>query len=341
MSEMWINFKELRERLSVTEILASYNVTVKIKGDQAQGFCPLPAHPKHDGKKKSPSFSVNLKRGIFQCFSCRTSGNVLDLVCLLEGMNPKVPGDIRRAAILLEGRYASADPARPPKKPVPPPPEQKAPIGEQKVVVNAPLDFELKHLDPDHPYLFGRGFSPEMIEHFGLGFCDKGLMKGRIAIPLHDAGDNLIGYAGRLVNDAMISDENPKYRFPGTRERKGSAYEFHKSEFLYNGSGIKTPVKELVIVEGFPSTWWLWQHGHTAVVGLMGNSCSETQAKLIVNMTAPDGLVTILTDGDDAGVQCAHSIFFDVAPHRTVRWAKLHSDQPTDLTPKELNDLLR
>lgn len=203
MSEKWINFKELRDRLNVAEILASYNVQVKVKGDQAQGFCPLPMHRKHEGRRKSPSFSVNLKRGIFQCFSCHTSGNCLDLVCLLEGMDPKAPADIRKTALLLEERYPAADvpraSAKTPAKLRPQIGKNQTPTDGQKVIANAPLDFELKHLDQDHPYLLDRGFTPETIEHFGLGFCAKGLMKDRIVIPLHDSGGNLIGYAQRSI----------------------------------------------------------------------------------------------------------------------------------------------
>jgi DNA primase len=59
-------------------------------------------------------------------------------------------------------------PAREPKKNLP-------------VIVNSPLDFELKHLDPVHPYLPGRGFTPETIAHFGLGFCSKGSLNDRIS----------------------------------------------------------------------------------------------------------------------------------------------------------------
>src|SRR5947209_7887982 len=101
----WINFKELRDRVNFSDVLASCNVKVKVKGDQAHGFCPLPTHPKHEGKRRSPSFSVNLKRGIWQCFSCRASGNVIDLVCRLQGMDPNQPGDIRKAAVLLNEKF--------------------------------------------------------------------------------------------------------------------------------------------------------------------------------------------------------------------------------------------
>jgi DNA primase len=70
------------------------------------------------------------------------------------------------------------------------------PERELPVVINAPLDFELKGLDAEHPYLLNRGFTPETMEHFGLGFCSRGLLKGRLAIPLQDHCGQIIGYAG-------------------------------------------------------------------------------------------------------------------------------------------------
>ena len=45
-----------------------------------------------------------------------------------------------------------------------------------------PLVFDLKGLDAKHPYLLKRGFTPETIERFGLGFCSRGLLKDRVAI---------------------------------------------------------------------------------------------------------------------------------------------------------------
>jgi DNA primase len=136
------------------------------------------------------------------------------------------------------------------------------------VVVNAPLDFELKHLDATHPYLAARRLSAETIAHFGLGFCGRGMMSGRIAIPVHDRHSQLVGYAGRLVDDSAIRDDNPKYRFPSARERDGKRFEFHKSLLLYNEHRLLGPVSDLLVVEGFASVWWLWQHGCSDVVAL-------------------------------------------------------------------------
>jgi len=45
--------------------------------------------------------------------------------------------------------------------------------------VNVALDFELRELNREHPYLINRGFTRETIEHFGLGFCSRGLLKNQ------------------------------------------------------------------------------------------------------------------------------------------------------------------
>ena len=146
------------------------------------------------------------------------------------------------------------------------------------MIVNARLDFELKNLDYSHPYLKSRGFSDAVIKAFGLGYCSRGLMKGRIAIPLHDGTGMLIGYAGRIVDDSAINENTPRYLYPGSRERGGTRYEFHKSEFLYNGYRMKD-VADLVVVESFTAVWWLAQACIENVVALMGASCSAMQAK--------------------------------------------------------------
>jgi hypothetical protein len=45
------------------------------------------------------------------------------------------------------------------------------------IVVNAPLDFELKGLDADHQYLRNRGFTSETIRYFGLGYSTSAGLK--------------------------------------------------------------------------------------------------------------------------------------------------------------------
>lgn len=152
-----------------------------------------------------------------------------------------------------------------------------------------------------------------------------------------------MGYAGRVVDDAVITEDNPRYRLPGERERDGKIFEFRKTLFLYNGFRFKSQVYDLIVVEGFTGVWWLHQNRLPHVVGLMGVDCSERQAELIVSLVRPDGRVWLMPDGNqkgnhnEAGKRCAQSLLMQVSPYRFTRWAKLEENiQPTDLSAEQL-----
>ncbi len=336
----WIDFKALRAALDFEQVLRHYKVEVKRKGDQHLGFCPL---PNHKGERNSPSFSANLKRGIFQCFGmCGAKGNVLEFAAYMENVSPDDGPAFRALAAELQKRFcpelgnATSKRANPEPKAV-----EKAAEAELPRIINAPLDFDLKGLDSKHPYLLSRDFTQETIDHFGLGFCSRGYHKDRVAIPLHDHDSKLIGYAGRVVDDSKITEDNPRYLLPGERTRNGTVFEFRKTLFLYNGFRINGPLDRLFVVESFTATWWLIQNSIPNVVGTMGADCSDKQGELIVSLVKPDGQVWALTDGDPAGERCAANIMTRVAPHRLVRWVKLdEGKQPTDLSERELKQRL-
>jgi DNA primase len=331
----WIDFKELRAKITFEQVLRHYGVEVKRTGNQHHGFCPL---PNHNGKKNSPSFSANFEKGIFQCFGCGAKGNLLEFAAMMEKVDPKDGTAFRKVAGKLQKQFCpELGGTQETNKPAAKKPEKAEPKNELPAIINEPLDFELKGLDAEHPYLKSRGFAPETIKHFGLGFCSRGLLKDRVAIPLHDHGGNLVGYAGRVVDDASISEDNPRYRFPGKRERDGKHFEFRKTLFLYNGFRIKAPVDDLIVVEGFTSVWWLNQNHISDVVGTMGADCSEKQSELIVALVRPTGRVWIVPDGDKAGERFAESLLRQVSPHRFLRQLKLvENRQLTDLSAEQL-----
>lgn len=347
-----IDFAELRSRLSFANVLVHYRVQGKEKGkDQWQGYCPLPSHVhKGDGgKPRSPSFSVNTTRGIYNCFGCGGKGNVLEFVTRMEGFDPENGDELRKGALRAEeifvGNVDKPQQELSTAKVLTPAPSE-APAEKEDalpVAVNAPLDFVLQGLDATHSYLGDRGFSVETIAMFGLGYCNRGLMKGRIAIPLHNTLGELIGYAGRIIDDALIDDDNPKYRFPGERVRDGTRHVFRKSAFLYNGCAIERPSLtqrnvDVVIVEGFPSVWWLTQHGITNVVATMGSSISDEQVEILVALLEDDARIWIVPDGDAAGERLATEALKRLAFHFFVRLMELpKGTQPTDLDEDQID----
>jgi DNA primase len=335
MKKDWIDFKALRAQLDFEQVLLHYGVEVKRKGNQHHGFCPL---PNHNGKKNSPSFSAQLEKGIFQCFGCGAKGNVLDFAALMEKTDPKDGAALHTVAAELQKRFCpqlgDAPQAQEAKKATEKPAKSEKDL---PTVVNAPLDFELKGLDAKHPYLLNRGFSQDTIDQFGLGFCSRGYLKDRVAIPLHDHEAKLVGYAGRVVDDSTITEDNPRYRFPGERKRDGAIFEFRKTLFLYNGFRFKTPADDLIVVEGFTGVWWLVQNGLPSVVATMGADCSPKQAELIVALVMPNGRVWIVPDGDKAGERHAQTLMSLISPHRFIRWVKMADNkQPTDMPMEQL-----
>lgn len=332
----WVNFKELRSKLKFEDVLRHYKVSVKRKGEQHQGPCPLPGHT---GSKSAPVFSANLTRGIFQCFGCKAKGNILEFAALMEGVGLDDKDGFRKVAVALQQRFfpegASAGKREAPTMTAPVTPETLP------VVVNQPLDFALKDLDAEHPWFSDCGMSAETVRYFGLGYCSRGLLADRIAIPLHDAQGRLIGYAGRTMDETWMSDENPLYLFPSKREREGRVLDFQKAAFLYNGHRIKAPCDDLVVVSAFHSAWWLHQCGFSSVVALMGHECTPEQSRLLASLVTPSGRLWLMPDGGKEGECVADQMLHELSPHRFVRWVKLEEGiEPIDLDSERLKQRL-
>ena len=62
----------------------------------------------------------------------------------------------------------------------------------------------LKPLDLDHEHeaITSLGLEPETIADFGAGVCSKGMMRGRLAFPLHNVMGELVAYTGFKLDKA-------------------------------------------------------------------------------------------------------------------------------------------
>jgi DNA primase len=271
-----------------------------------------------------------LERGIFNCFGCGSKGNVLEFAALMSGVDANDGQALRKVAVELQtslcpGGASTRTKTKAAVSPAPP------------ASVNAPLDFALKDLEASHPWLVEAGLNRSTIAHFGIGHCSRGMLKGQIAIPLHNGKGQLVGYAGQAIA-GPASD----YSFPANRERQGVAMEFQKSLLLYNSHRIKGPCDDLIVVEWFPSVWWLHQHGYSNVVGLMGVECSEAQAEQISALAKPGGHVWLVPGGNADSRRLAETAITMLACKRFVRWVNIGDvRQPSDLPTAAINSLFR
>ena len=171
--------------------------------------------------------------------------------------------------------------------------------------------------------------------------ADRGSLKGRLAIPLHDISGRLVGYAGRILDDDEIRDDNPKYLFPERRERNGAVHEFRKADLVYNRSRIKGPVEELIVVSGFTAVWWLHQSGFPNAVALLGNQCSERQAAIITGLLTSGGRVWIVPGNTPTTAQ-AEEVLAVLAAKCSCRWVREFLDVGiVGLSPEDLGSVLK
>jgi DNA primase len=213
-----------------------------------------------------------------------------------------------------------------------PPPKQPAQAPE-KNTPNQPLKFRLEKLEREHPYLSERGLTLETIISFGVGYCGKGMMAGRIAIPIHNEEGNVVAYAGRWPGEPP--GDTPKYKLPPG---------FRKSLELFNiDRALKEPSDmPLVIVEGFFDCMNLHRHGCRRVVALMGSTLSAAQEELLRKHTDSKSEVIVMLDEDEAGQAGRDDIAVRLAKFVFV---KVHTfekpdTQPDNLTAEEVQQLL-
>jgi hypothetical protein len=82
------------------------------------------------------------------------------------------------------------------------------------------------------------GVSPETATAFGAGYAPKGIMRGRLAIPIHDRAGKLLAYCGRAVKN-----ESPVLSFPNGFDPAGVIFNSHR---LVTGELyiVRDPVRE-------------------------------------------------------------------------------------------------
>ena len=305
----------LDELIARTDIvdLVSESVRLSKKGNSYWGCCPFHS-------EKTPSFHVLPDRQIYKCFGCGKGGGSINYVMELENLSfqeavavlakraglemPQLDGSSpgtrqRRERILELNRQAARAFHR----------WLSAPEGRQG------LD-----------YLGNRGLSPRTLTRFGLGFApdswdaliremaqqgydkrdllDAGLavsskdgriydrFRNRVMFPIIDIRGNVIGFGGRVMDDAT-----PKYlNSPDTLV-------YNKSRNVFALNIAKTSkAGRVILTEGYMDTISLHQAGFDSAVASLGTALTEEHGQLLARYFKE---AVIAYDGDGAGVAAA------------------------------------
>lgn len=315
---------EIVDAARVEEVVGEY-VNLKKRGANLTGLCPF-------HQEKSPSFSVSPSKGIYKCFGCGKAGNAVNFIMEVEQLN------YIDALKHLAERYRIDWPQQDisPEQLF----EERLRNGERESlqIVNnfAERYFADLLINDDEgktvglSYFEERGFRPETIEKFKLGFAKDswdhltnaaqfggynfdllklgGLIKendngkiydayrNRVIFPIHSISGKPIAFAGRyLIKDP----KSPKYvNSPETPL-------YHKSSELYGLYFAKQAIAKnalVYLVEGYTDVISLHQAGIENVVASSGTSLTEGQIKLIKRFTDN---VCVLYDGDAAGIKAS------------------------------------
>ena len=331
---------------AATDIIAviSEHTEVKRSGRQWMARCPLHG-------ERTPSMSVSAEKGVYYCFGCQRSGDVITFVQEIEGLDfaGAVETLAGRAGIQL--RYTSRD--------------EGATRSRQKRLLEAVAkarDFYHQRLldgrcaGPARNYLRSRGYDGDLVRRWklgwapdgwdrlarylglsdedlrdsGLGFVNRGerqqdFFRARVLFPIADERGDVVGFGGRVMPGA----DGPKYL-----NTSADAKTYDKSRVLYGlHEHRRQIVKEAqaVVCEGYTDVIGCAEAGIELAVATCGTALTEEHVRLLKRFSA-DRLV-LAFDADAAGAAAAGRVY---AWERKFELEVLVADLPAGRDPGDL-----
>jgi DNA primase len=311
--------EKVREAVDIVDLVNHYT-DLRRNGSQYMGRCPF-----HEDN--SPSFSVNPHDKVYHCFGCGVGGDVFKFVQEKEGLDFAASIEYLADQFNVEIEYEELDPRALER--------QKERERLFELLERATKFYERTLADSDEArpareYLAGRGFSPEVLAKFRVGYSpkawdklfvpalrqgfteqelmDAGLIqhnrernqifdrfRGRIMFPLSDKKGVVRGFGARGMRDS----DKPKY----LNSADGPAY--HKGSQIFAIDHARRPAaskKRVIAVEGYADVLALHDAGFEESVAVMGTAMTEQQAAELARM-APR--VYLALDADEPGRRAA------------------------------------
>lgn len=205
MPRNFVDFAELKEQVSIEEVVDMLELRLKPSGNQLRGGCPV-CDP--DGR----SLVVTPAKGVYYCFANKKGG---DLIALAAHV---LDTSVKEAAIQIAEQYGvtgtSRDSTGNGTSSSHEPQETRGKGGDRTL---QPLGY----LESDHDAVLAVGFDPKDAEVIGIGYAPKGIMRGYVAIPIRLPDGKLLGYIGvheaKLPPGFHLNDDDNVVRFPKKR----------------------------------------------------------------------------------------------------------------------------
>src|SRR5262245_10415779 len=317
---------EIRARLPVSQVVGR-KVALKRAGREFKGLSPFKS-------EKTPSFTVNDRKGFYHCFSTGEHGDIFTFLMKTEGLD--FPEAVERLAQEAGVPMPKAGPRDA---------EAEDQRGRLYQLLAASIVFFEKQLAGPQGaearrYLAKRGLDAEGIARFRLGYApgSKSALKEHLALAGFTAAE--MAASGMLIagDDIPVSYDRFRHRimFP-ISDMKGRIIAFggraldpeapakylnspetplfHKGANLYNAYNARGPAHDkgqIVVVEGYVDVIALAQAGFAETVAPLGTALTEDQLRLLWRM-APEPVLCF--DGDAAGRRAAFRAVEIVLPH--------------------------
>lgn len=300
----------IREQADIVDIISDY-LSLKQRGKNFLAVCPF--HDDH-----SPSLVVSRERQMFNCFTCRTGGNVFTFIMKYENVSfveaVKIVAD-KIGYNLNISDYTDYTTAN----------------KEDYDIMEFAKKFYLNNIFTEkgiaaRKYLQDRGIDESIIREFNIGLSldgkdtlykllnnkkynsdkivDLGLINkvgldiydtfsNRIMIPIEDLKGQVVGFTGRIYNG-----EKDTAKYMNTKETEI----FKKGHILFNYHNARPNIREekcVIVVEGNMDAIKLSASGIKNVVALMGVALSKEQIDVLKKLKVP---IILMLDNDQAGL---------------------------------------
>lgn len=239
----FIDFAELKEKVSIEQVLDMLGIELNKKGHQLRGCCPI-----HDGDDDR-QFVVTPSKGLWYCFGGCHGGDMIKLVSKIENC-PQKDAAIKIAEFhgTVPRNSNSAGNSTVPDGTVP----KRMGGGKDKPAKS----FQpLTYLQSTHEAVQALGVKAATADHFGAGYASKGILRGFLALPIHDRSGNLVAYCGRAVKESQ-----PNLMFPNN---------FNNWEIIFNAH--QTTEGELYLVRDPLEVLMAYQSGLENVVSFISD----------------------------------------------------------------------
>ncbi len=301
----------IRDQADIVDIISNY-LSLKPKGRNYVAVCPF--HDDH-----SPSLVVSKERQMFNCFTCRTGGNVFTFVMKYENV-----GFIEAIKIVADKIGYNLNIGN------------LSDFTSQNKEDYEIMDFAQKYYLNNiftkdgiaaRKYLEKRGIDEAIIKEFNIGVAldskdtlyklltnkkyslDKLVNLGlankfdanvydtfskRIMIPIENLKGQVVGFTGRIYNGEV---DTAKYM--NTKETEI----FKKGNILFNYHNARQSIREekkVIVVEGNMDAIKLSASGIKNVVALMGVALSKEQIDVLKKLKVP---IILMLDNDSAGLE--------------------------------------